>query len=135
MTGAIEQRVTFRAMPRELFELYIDSKKHSAATKAPARISRKAGGLFSAHDGMVFGRNLVISPNRMIVQAWRVKPWRASDPDSILVLTFRKVAGGTQVNLTHVNVPAYDHAGVTEGWKRYYWKPWKEYLTRQQKKG
>jgi activator of HSP90 ATPase len=135
MTRTIQQSVKFKAAPRELFELYIDSKKHSTATKAPARISRKTGGRFSARGGMVFGRNLVIIPNRMIVQAWRAKPWRASDPDSILVLTFQDVAGGAQVNLIHVNVPPYDLAGVTEGWKKYYWKPWREYLTQQRKKG
>jgi hypothetical protein len=34
----------FAAPPNELFEMYMDSKKHSAATGAPAKIDRRAGG-------------------------------------------------------------------------------------------
>ncbi len=67
----------------------------------------------------------------MVVQAWR-GPWKAADPDSILVITFRKVRGGTQVDLVHVNVPGYDHAGVRKGWPKYYWGPWRAYLKRKQ---
>jgi hypothetical protein len=25
-------------------------------------------------------------------------------------------------------VPQYDHDGVTQGWTKYYWEPWKAYL-------
>jgi activator of HSP90 ATPase len=134
MSRAIQQSVKFNATPRQLFEMYLDSKKHAAATKAPARLSRKPGGRFWAHNRMVFGRNLVVIPNSMIVQAWRAKPWTSSDADSILVLTFRKVPGGAQADLVHVNAPPYDHTGVTKGWRNYYWKPWKEYLARQRAK-
>jgi hypothetical protein len=31
-----------------------------------------------------------------------------------------------------VNVPAHDHQGVTEGWKKYYWNPWRVYLAKRQ---
>jgi hypothetical protein len=64
----------------------------------------------------------------MIVQSWRGTHFKASDPDSILILRFSKAPGGAQVDLTHVNVPEQDHAGVTKGWPKYYWEPWKKYL-------
>lgn len=51
MTPAIQQSVEFGVSPETLYELYIDSKKHSRATGAPAKMSRKAGGTFTA-----FGR-------------------------------------------------------------------------------
>lgn len=133
MTKAIQQSVKFKATPQLVFELYMDSKKHTAATKAPARISRKAGGRFSAHGGMVSGRNLLIVPNRMIVQAWRSVNFKSADADSILVITFRKVARGAQVDLVHVNVPVQDHAGVAQGWKKYYWDAWRRYIARGRK--
>ena len=128
MNGAIEQSVRFNASPAELFEMYLDSKKHSAATGGAARMSRKPGGEFTAWDGQLGGRNLLIVKNRMIVQAWRSTHWKASNTDSILILRFSKAPGGAQVDLTHVNVPEHDHAGVTEGWPKYYWEPWKKYL-------
>jgi activator of HSP90 ATPase len=128
MTKAIEQSVRFNATPEQLFEMYLDSKKHSAATGGAARMSRKVGGKFTAWGGQLSGRNLVIVKNKMIVQAWRSRHWKASDLDSILILIFSKAPGGGQVDLTHVNVPEQDHAGVTKGWPKYYWEPWKKYL-------
>lgn len=41
MTPAIEQSVTFKSTPAELYQLFMDSAKHTAATGAPAKISRK----------------------------------------------------------------------------------------------
>jgi activator of HSP90 ATPase len=133
MTPAIEQSVTFKATPSELYELFMDSAKHSAATSAPAKISRKVGGKWTAFGGMLLGKNLALVPNRMIVQVWRSSEWKTEDPDSILVVRFEKFGGGTTVSLTHVSVPKYDHKGVTQGWKKYYWEPWKEYCKTQQK--
>jgi hypothetical protein len=44
MTKTIQQSVRFRASPEELFDIYLDSKKHSEATGGRARMSRKVGG-------------------------------------------------------------------------------------------
>jgi activator of HSP90 ATPase len=127
MTPAIQQRVTFRASPKALFEMYLDSRKHAAATGAPAKMKRKAGGSWSAHGGQIGGQNLLIVPGRMVVQAWRAAHWKKQDL-SILVLKFSKAPGGARVDLVHAGVPKYDHKGVREGWEKYYWKPWKRYL-------
>jgi hypothetical protein len=91
-------------------------------------MSRKVGGKFTAWGNQLRGRNLLIVPKRLIVQSWRATHWKTSDPDSILILEFSKAPGGARVDLVHVNVPPYDHKGVTQGWPKYYWKPWKKYL-------
>ena len=134
MTPTIEQSVTFKSTPAELYELFMDSKKHAAATGAPAKVSRKVGGKWSAFSGMILGKNLALLPNRMIVQSWRSSAWKASDPDSILVLRFQKAKGGATVFLAHVGVPPYDHKGVTEGWRKYYWETWEEYFQKRKRK-
>ena len=133
MTRAIQQSVVLKASPNDLFETFLDSKKHAAVTGAPVKISRKAGGAFTAHGGQLQGRTLLVVPNRLIVQAWRARHWKAEDPDSILVLGFSSAPGGGRIDLVHINVPDYDHQGVTEGWKKYYWKPWKSYLAKNVK--
>ena len=132
MTPVIEQTVAFSATPAKLYELFMDSAKHTAATGMPAKISRKVGGKWSAFSGMILGKNLSLIPNRMIVQSWRSAEWKKADPDSVLVVSFEKTAnGGAQVHLVHVGVPEYDHAGVTQGWVKFYWEPWKTYLAPQ----
>ncbi len=128
MAKTIQQSVTFAATPERLFEIYMDAKKHAAATGSKVSIGRKAGSAFSAFGGSIVGRNLAVIPGRMIVQSWRSRGWKKTDVDSILVLTFSKVPGGGRVDLVHANVPDQDHAGVKNGWVRYYWKPWKAYL-------
>ena len=127
MPLAIQQRIEFSASPNVLFELYLNSKKHAAATGAPANLSRKNGGAWHAYHGMIGGRNLLIVPGRMIVQSWRAKFWKKGDV-SILVLKFTKTRSGTRVDLFHAEVPPYDQKGVRAGWPKYYWKPWKRYL-------
>ena len=114
--------------------MYLDSKKHSAATGGKARMGRNAGDTFTAWNGKLQGKNLLIVPNRLVMQAWRATHWPASDPDSILVLGFSDAPGGGKVDLLHMNVPGHDHKGVTKGWYKYYWTPWKKYIAAQKKK-
>jgi activator of HSP90 ATPase len=135
MTPVIEQSFSSpKVTPAELYALFMDSAKHSAATGAPAKVSRKVGGKWSAFGGMILGKNLVLVPNRMIVQAWRSSAWKEADPDSVLIVRFEKSPGGATAHLAHVGVPQYDHEGVTEGWKKYYWEPWKVHLAGRKRK-
>ena len=128
MTKTIQQSVLFHASPETLYDLYMNSKKHSASTGFPAKLGRKAGSAFTAFGGQLEGRTLALVPGKMIVQAWRSTGWKKTDADSILVLTFKKEGSGCRVDLAHVNVPEHDHQGVTKGWEKFYWKPWREYL-------
>ena len=98
MTEAIQQSVEFRVAPAVLYEMYMDSKKHSQATGAPAKLGRRAGAAFTAFGGELLGKNLLILPKKMIVQSWRAAHWKKSDPDSILVLTFSKTKSGGRVD-------------------------------------
>jgi activator of HSP90 ATPase len=134
MTKPIQQSVRFAATPAQLFEMYMDSAKHSAATGGKAKLSRKVGGAFTAWNKMLRGRNLAIAPNRMIVQSWRSINFKPGDLDSILILEFSKAPGGAQLHMVHVGVPEQDHKGVTKGWPKYYWQPWKKYLTAKSKR-
>ena len=135
MTKPIVQSVTFKCSPKELFDMFTDSKKHSAATGAKASVSAKAGAKWVAFDGMILGENLMVITGRMIVQAWRASHWKDSDLDSILVMNFSPAPGGGRIDLVQVGVPQHDHKGVTKGWPSYYWAPWTAYLKAQSAKG
>ena len=128
MTKTIQQSVRLPATPDDLFDSFLDAQQHAAITGGKVSISARKGGKFSAFDGMLRGLNLLIVPKHLIVQAWRSAQWKRSDPDSILILVFSRGSGGGCIEFTHVNVPRHDLRGVTEGWKKYYWKPWRKYL-------
>ena len=79
MTPVIQQRVRFRTSPCALFDLYLDSRRHSLSTGVPATISRKAGGKFKAFEGQFEGKNLLIVPGRQIAQLWRATHRKKTD--------------------------------------------------------
>jgi len=128
MSKTIKQSITLPASAARLFEMYTDSKKHTASTGAPAKVSVKAGAPFSAFGGQLLGKTLHSVPKKQIVQTWRSKGWKAGDVDSILVLTFSQAGKKGRIDLVHANVPDHDARGVKKGWKKHYWKPWRKYL-------
>jgi activator of HSP90 ATPase len=131
MPKTIQQTVRFNVSPNRLFETYIDSKKHSAATNSKAFIDRRVGGKFSAYEGYIKGKNLFIVPNRLIIQSWRGLDWRKRDLDSTLILTFSKIRSGSRLDMVHANVPNHMYRHIKKGWFEYYWQPWKSYFKLQ----
>jgi hypothetical protein len=113
--------------------MYLDPKLHAAITGAPVKIAARAGAAFAAFGGAISGTILQVVPNRLIVQSWRSTHFRRSDMDSTLVLAFFPHRGGGRIDLTHVNVADDDFAGVSEGWYKYYWNPWRQFLTAPKK--
>jgi activator of HSP90 ATPase len=109
--------------------MYLDPKQHAAFTGAPVRIAARAGAAFEAFGGALTGTILQVIPNRLIVQSWRSVKFPRRDLDSTLVLSFWPAKGGGRIELTHVNVADSDYTGVSEGWSKYYWIPWRQYLT------
>jgi activator of HSP90 ATPase len=128
---AIQQSIEFRDVSvKQLFETYMDSRKHAAAIGDEATIQRRAGGKFSAFGKRhLIGKILQVVPNRMIVQTWRsLQRWRAGELDSILVLTFEPTKRGARLNLLHIGVPDRDFDLYDQGWRERYWKPWRKHF-------
>jgi len=133
MPKTIEQKVRFNIPPEELFEIYVNSKKHSAACGHKTYVSRKVGANFSVPP-YLSGKNLAIVPRKMIVQAWRESDWKKTDLDSILILNFSKVKGGGQIHLVHANLPDNVYKAIKRGWRKHYWNPWRIYVRKKFKR-
>ena len=131
MSKPIQQSERFAASARKLYDIYMDPKLHAAVTGGAVRISPKPGSRFSAFDGMLSGSTLFVVPGKLIVQRWRGYHWKDTDLDSVLILRFMPEGKRGRIDLVHVNVPHHDHAGVTKGWEKYYWKPLRAYLKRK----
>jgi len=121
----VTQKVSFKGVsPDQLYRIYMDAKKHGSFIGSKVTINKKVGAKFSAFNGMVYGKNLCLVPNKMIVQTWRGKDWVKFNLDSILMLTFHRVKGGAEIKLVHTNVPEKHYKGIVYGWQNYYWKKW-----------
>jgi hypothetical protein len=136
----IQQSIVLPATPERLYAMYFDSASHAAFTGEPVTIAEQAGAKFVAFDGKLSGTILAFVKPRLIVQAWRSMMFKPNDPDSILILSFSAAEIDPKnsasdrpnpvgrIDLIHLDVPEHDFLGVTEGWPKFYWEPWKKYL-------
>ena len=131
MSGTVSLAVDLPATPGRLYDMYVNPKLHAAFTGAPVKIAARAGARFEAFGGAISGTILQVIPKRLLVQSWRSTHFGKRDLDSTLVLRFLPRGKGARIELTHVNVAERDFGGVSEGWSKYYFTPWRAYLDRE----
>jgi activator of HSP90 ATPase len=134
MCRPVHHEVEFDAKPREVYDAYLDSRRHARITGQSAQMSRKVGGRFTAGDTYISGYNLDLVPARRIVQAWRASEW----PDgafSVLSLELRPKGGRTRMIVDHVGIPDDFRDGVDKGWYEFYWEPMKKYFSTSESSG
>jgi len=129
MSKTIVQKVVFKnATPKQLYDLYMDSKKHTESTGMSAKISDKEGTDFTVSDGYITGKNLKLVKNELIVQTWKASDWAEGALDSIFIIRLEAKGKDTVLYATHVNVPDEQAADIDDGWHTYYWNLWKKHL-------
>ena len=131
MRRLITQSTVLPAPAEELYATYLDPVRHAAVTGAPVSVSADSGSLFRAFDGQISGTTLWVIAPRLIVQSWRSTNFLKGDPDSTLILSFIPQGKDGRIDLIHIDVSEKDYQGVTDGWEKYYWAPWKRYLDLQ----
>lgn len=133
-TRTIRQGAWFKASPHDVYELLMDSRKHSKLAGGGAcSISRKVGGKFSISDGYITGENLELVPDKRIVQHWKAQEdcW-PSDHYSKVTFLLRPTKGGTWIAFTQSGVPSACGDRFDSGWQEYYWTPMKGLLEKAQ---
>jgi activator of HSP90 ATPase len=132
MLRIVKQSVVLPATAKALYAMYLSPRAHGAITGGKVQIGARPGARFRAFGGALSGRMLHTVPGRLIVQAWRSTAFHKRDHDSTLILRFLPAGRNRgRIDLVHVNVPAHDYRGVNQGWKNYYWKPWRKFLARK----
>jgi uncharacterized protein YndB with AHSA1/START domain len=129
--GTIRQRVLIEAKPMEVYEAYVDPKKHAAFTGQGATGAPKVGGKFTAGDGYITGKYLELEKGRRILHEWSTTEWPEGYPPSILELTLKAKGMNTELTMVQSKVPEEQVDYYAEGWKEFYWEPLKKYFARQ----
>jgi activator of HSP90 ATPase len=124
-TRTLQQTVTFKASPRQVYDMLMNSKKHQSLSGELAKISRKVGGKFTAWGSHISGINLVLKPGKKIVQAWRATGWWP-DHYSIAIYDISKIRNGSRLKFTQIGIPPNRYSGHYRGWIEAYWTPMKE---------
>jgi activator of HSP90 ATPase len=118
----------FPAAAKELYDAWLDTKKHGEMTGSTAFVTPGIGGKFSAWDGYIEGTTLELEPNKRIVQAWRSSDFPEGSPDSRVEITFEQVDAGTKVTIKHTNLPDGQGPEFKDGWDEFYFEPMKAYF-------
>ena len=129
----IKQTVVVPASPREVYEAYVDPKKHAKFTGSKATGKPVVGGKMTAWDGYIFGKYLELEDGKRIVQEWTTTDWAEGYPASKLELTFKKAPEGTEITMVNSNVPKEQADEIADGWIEFYWNPLKEYFSKKPK--
>jgi activator of HSP90 ATPase len=132
-TTTIIQKVVIPASPEEVYDAFIDPRKHSEFTGSEATCDPKVGGKFTAWDGYISGRNLELEKGKRIVQEWATAEWPKGYPSSTLELTFRRIKGGTQLKMVHSHVPVEQAEDYKQGWVDNYWELLKDYFQKRKR--
>jgi activator of HSP90 ATPase len=132
VTKSILQTITFKASPKEVYNLLMDEKKHSAFTGSKVRMSNRVNGKFNVFEGYCRGYNIELTEGEKIVQAWHFAEdgW-PEDHFSICTFIFEKKDKKTRLVFSQTGIPGHKAAALKDGWKQYYWKPMKSWLENQ----
>ncbi len=127
-TRTIKQTEFITAKPVEIYDALLNEQRHSEFTGAKATCDRRVGGLFTAWDGYICGKNIRLENARRIVQEWRTTEWPAGYGPSIIEFTFKSKGSGTEVKMIQTKIPASQAESYKKGWVDNYWIPLKKYF-------
>jgi uncharacterized protein YndB with AHSA1/START domain len=124
----IRQKVLIDATPVDVFDAYVEPKKHAAFTGSPATGSARVGGKFNAWGGYISGKYLELVRGKRIVHEWVTSEWPEGYPPSVVELSLRLRGKKTELSMVHTKVPAEQAEDYKDGWMESYWEPMKKYF-------
>jgi uncharacterized protein YndB with AHSA1/START domain len=129
MPESIALKALIPATPAVVYAAWLDGKIHGDMTGGDATCEARVGGQFSAWDGYIEGVNIELVEGTRIVQEWRSSEFPPGAPHSLLEITLRAASGGTELSLTHSNIPDGQGPQYARGWAEHYFAPMKEYFS------
>jgi len=130
-SGTIKQTVVIEATPLEVYEAYVDPKKHAAFTGQSATGTPKVGRVFTAGDGYISGKYLALEKGKRILHEWTTTEWPEGYPPSVIELTLKAKGNKTELTMVHSKVPDEQVDYYAQGWKEFYWKPMQKYFAKK----
>ncbi len=131
MAEELKFSVDLPVSTERVYRAWLDGYEHSRFTGSPASVDARVGGAFSAFDGYITGKTLVMTPFTRIVQSWRTTDLPTDSPDMQIELKLEPTCLGAQVTLTHSGIPNGMSAEYLKGWEENYFRPLLSYFEEQ----
>lgn len=120
---SFKQKHTIKSTKRKVWNALTNPKIIEKWGAGPAKMKEEVGFRFSLWKGQVFGKNIQVEKNSLLVQEWYAGRW---DEPSIVTFDLKEKDGITILNLTHEKVPNNEVEDLKKGWKIYYINPLKK---------
>ncbi len=122
-TATLVQHVFVAATPAQVFRALTDPTEHGAFTGTVVTGLPVEGGTFTASSGYIQGTFEKLEQDKLIVQSWRTTEWPHGAGASRLEIALEDAGDGTELTMTHSEVPTSQAESYRQGWIDYYWTP------------
>ena len=120
-------KTNIKATAKQIYKAWLSTQGHTKMTGGVAFVSDKIGETFTAWDGYIKGKNVVLEPYNRIVQSWRSSDFEEGEKDSQIEITLKENNGETELALMHSKVPESGEHYI-KGWDEHYFTPMKAYF-------
>jgi activator of HSP90 ATPase len=124
----LKQTYLIKAPIDKVWQALIDAQIIENWGGGPAKMDALVGTKFSLWNGSVWGKNLVVSARKKLVQDWYSDEKPKWEKSSKVTFILQSESGSTKLELLHEEVPDVNAKDISEGWKDYYLGPLKKYL-------
>src|SRR4051794_28996093 len=127
---ALRVTSTIPVAPTTLYFAWIDSDHHSSMTGATAKIEPVVGAKFSACNGYVTGKLVILDLGRRIVMSWRTTDFPRDAADSRVEVHFETLGVSTRLLILHTDIPEGQAEKYRQGWNEKYITPMRAYFSK-----
>lgn len=127
---ALRVVTTIPVAPTTLYFAWLSSEQHTAMTGGAAKIDPTVGSKFTAWDGYITGKLVVLDLGRRIIMSWRTTDFPRDAADSRVEVHFEALGGSTRVTILHTDIPEGQGEKYREGWNEKYFTPMRTYFSK-----
>lgn len=127
---ALRVSTTIPAAPTTLYYAWLNSDEHSQMTGATAKVDGNVGGKFTAWNGYISGKLVILDLGRRLVMAWRTTDFPRDAHDSRVEIHLEALGGSTRVTLLHTEIPEGQAEQYRTGWNEKYFDPMRAFFTK-----
>jgi Activator of Hsp90 ATPase homolog 1-like protein len=116
--------------PTTLYLAWLDTERHSAMTGGVAKIEPDVGGKFTAWDGYISGKLVILDLGRRLVMSWRTTDFPREAPDSRVEVHLEALGGSTRLTILHTDIPEGQSEKCRADWNEKYFAPMRTFFSK-----
>ena len=128
---ALRVTTTVPVAPTTLYFAWIDSTQHAAMTGGgPAKIDGNVGAKYSAMNGYITGKLVILDLGRRLVMSWRTTDFPKDAPDSRVEIHLEALGPSTRILVLHTEIPEGQAEKYKALWNEKYFAPMRAYFSK-----